>query len=378
MDIRIVSAQTAIAEHRADWNRLVRESDSLATGQDATSTIEWFETLLESFAETATAQVVVQTDGGRVTGLLPVVQGNRSLPGRVLSSPTSLYGGRNGLLVEDDDPLHMRHLLAGLDRACGDWAELRLWLPEGSPSMDLLSAGPRPFSCSEVIESPWFPLADSSDAFWKACSRNTREQIRKSRSKLQARGTYACRMLTTVQDADALLEAVLEIERESWKETAGTAVTRKPQQINFYRHLFPRAMREGLLIGAVLYLDGQPIAHHFGLLRQQVFSCLKHSQKLSFDDARPSYLLNRYLIDALIERGVRRFDYMGQVEWHKMRWSAATSTYRRRACTLYRDGWRGRLAHELHQLKANTKRWLTQPAPAVATSTSDVQATAPR
>jgi CelD/BcsL family acetyltransferase involved in cellulose biosynthesis len=343
-----------VAAMASEWRALVRDARDLVAGLDATAGPEWCMALCHSHLNADDLRVVVLREGALVRGVLPVVLGEVSLAGRRLWTPSNAYGGRVGLLLSNYAPEQFHMLLRGLDRACPNWVSLDLVATLESPTHTLLLAEGERFVSdrSASTTSPYFGLAADAPTFWAVCSKSTRQLVRSSRNKLDVAGQVEFRLVTGGAAAMHLIEQILTIERESWKHESGTAISRHPRQEAFYRTWFPLAEKAGLLCAALLSVGGRPVAHNFGVLRDGVYCCLKHSHDQSFDKASPMYPLTAYLIDELIARGAHTFDFMGLSESHKLRWSPQTRTYTRVPGRLFRDSMRGRTAAALWRTKA--------------------------
>lgn len=354
-DVSVVSTQQAFLALRESWNALVSDRSERLLGLDGTATFDWFEAICSAFAQAREARLVVVREGGEVVGLLPVIceQADASWPR--LKAPTELYGGRVGLLVRRFDAELVCAMMKGLKLAYPGWTSFQITLVSGSESEGALEqwSAREGFATvrSDARASPYFPICDTSEAFQAGISKGLRQLLRTSANKFRALGELKHIQMREEGQAAELLEIVLDIERKSWKHEAGSAITNNPQQERFYRELFARAMRQGLLLGHVLSLDGAPIAYNFGLRRDGVFSCLKHSHVQSMDKLSPSYLLNLALIDSLRADGVHTYDFMGLPDPHKLRWSNATQTYSRGCVFVFNRNLAGRLAFQGQRIK---------------------------
>lgn len=359
-DVEVVSGSERLQALREAWDGMVCERQGGLLGLGATACFDWFEAITTAFEQASQARVVVIREGGEIAGLLPVfcTAPDARLPR--LKAPTELYGGRIGLLARRLEPDLISALLGGLQQACPGWASFQITLTEGSPSALALQqwCGSRGHALvtSDRLESPYFPLCDSAEAFQAGITKGLRQLMRTSTNKFKALGELEHRQVLDEGQATELLDVVLAIERQSWKHEAGSAITRMPHQERFYRALFPRALRQGLLVAQVLNLDGTPIAYNFGLCRDGVFSCLKHSHVQAMDKLSPSYLLNLALIDALRARGVHTYDFMGLTDPHKLRWSTATQTYARSSYFVFNRNMAGRLAFFGNQIRRRLTR----------------------
>lgn len=356
------------------WDELVREDPRACQGLDATSTWCWFDALSASFPAAASSRVVTVRAGDDLMGVLPLVEVAHSPFGSELQVATDLNGGRNGLIIaENAGPDVLQDLLKGITAAFPKWATLTFTLSnQGSDAARFREACKSlgfQLRSHGVEPSPFFPIRTSEEEFRQGVAKNVLQMIRSGSNKAAKIGSLQYRVFEHPADADAFLHAILEIERQSWKHEAGTAITARPQQMAFYSALFPRAMQHGQMFGLVLYLDDRPIAHHFGLIRGKVFSCLKHSNAADFEKLRLGYLLVYELCNRLRERHVETFDFMGRAETHKLQWSTENGLYHRECFTAYSANWRGRGLAAARRLKAALKR-----APSATPALDDTKA----
>ena len=338
----------------AIWARLATGNAGTIQGHDATSSAAWFSSLQSAFPATQKARMVVVREAADIVALLPVV----AEPGRFgctrLFVPTVVFGGRNGFLMSQARTDIFNALLRGLEKAFGRWQSLHFWVVSGSESDALFTQacagqGYRQVSGPEV-RTPYFPLLDSQETFWTQMAKGLRQSIKSASSKLNALGLVQSQEIRA-ENSEASLNAILAIERGSWKHAAGTAISCHADQERFYRELFPRAIKAGLLYGKILYLNARPIAHSFGLVSSGTFISLKHSQLSEFERLSPSHLLSMGMVSDLRAQGVATYDFMGGCEPHKLRWSESTGFYARRPVWLYNASWCGRVAFAVHRSK---------------------------
>jgi CelD/BcsL family acetyltransferase involved in cellulose biosynthesis len=364
LQVDVLDGTVAPERLRAAWARLLERNVAPPGGLDATSGPVWFEAVVAAFGKGDRSRVVVLREGESVVALLPLVVE----AGRRLMAPTMLHGGRNGFLLGTPSAELLGATLGNVRQAFGAWLSLRMMLVEGSEGEALLAEvctryGYRAIADSEE-PSPYFPLLADAAEFSARMSKGLKQTLRTAANKLKALGVLELREIGPEADADWAIESILTIERASWKQEAGTAITCHPEQERFYRELFPRAARAGLLYGQIALLNGRPIAYNFGLLHAGVFCCLKHSQTLEHQGLSPGQLINAEMIGRVRERGAAVYDFMGKVEPHKMRWSDANGLYTRRHVWIYPPTLGGRLAWLLHTLKRRLRRVLRRAAPA--------------
>lgn len=293
-------------------------------------------------------RVLVADEGGEVRGILPLTLGPKQtnpLRARLLSPVTESYCGRAMFLVEPQSAETLASLLdAAIDTLPG-WDVFVTTLLDDSASTALLAdsriRARFTVQRQQSGRSPHFELPDSWETLFASLPKKFRWTIRSSQSALEKLGALEYTAIDSEPQVAEFLEAVLEIERNSWKEQSGTSITAHQEQQAFYRGFTPSAARLGMLSGHLLRLDGAPIAYIYGLRDRDVFLDLKESFNNTYLKQSPGHVLKRFALERLIARGVKRYDFMGGCEPYKMRWT--DSTYSRTTYALYRKNLRGRL-----------------------------------
>lgn len=344
--VETCSGTPALAALRDAWNLLVVDEPEGLLGLDGTCSHEWFMATVDSLARDAEVHVVVCREGEHIVGLLPVAFDRTGKPPRRLRMVVEYYSGRTGFLLQRPDPAILLSLLRGLDDIAPDWRSLAATLVTGSPSETVLGEAARTARLGLIwgapLESPFFPLQASEALFRADLSKNLKQNLAKARNRAKAGVVTECRTYEVVASVDELIDFVLEIDRQSWKHAAGTSISANPEQERFYRAAFPMLARAGLLFAEVMMAGGRPAAYNFGLRKDAVYSCLKHSQAEPFAELSPGLLLNSHLVDTLRSRGVVSYDFMGKAEEHKLRWSNGSRLYARRPLQVFNSSWLGR------------------------------------
>jgi CelD/BcsL family acetyltransferase involved in cellulose biosynthesis len=287
---------------------------------------------------------------------MPIIALDNRFIGKDLKTTTELYCGRSGILLHPDQSDAVEELLRGI---CGEfkgWRSLQVTMVSNGLGLNKLRQACErmrlPTLESAPMPSPYYPILDSSEEFNDQIAKDLKQRLKSSTKKLNATGQVFHKVFTDESSAKILLNEIIEIERNSWKHEAGTAISNNPQQIRFYEELFPRAMRAKHLFAQLMYLDGSPVAYNFGLIRDGVFSGLKISHVQSLHKLTPSYILNSAVIDNLRQMGVRIYDCMGKPEKHKLNWSAAAKIYSRTTITIFNRNLAGLSTYAARKLKS--------------------------
>lgn len=369
---RFLSDPSLIADLAAVWDDFPREAEQFGDGLDGTNCFAWFEAIKEAFSVAANVCVVQVCRAERSMGLLPVVRPTGRGWGLKLLAPTELYGGRCGPLLRNPKDVEAAvALLAQLARSMRGWTHLEITTPEGVPAHTLRGA------CAGLgwryIEEPLpasagFTIPGADEDLLQSLPARFRQNLRTAQNRANKIGARLhFDLIEDPEQSADLMDNILQIDAGSWKHAAGSAITNHPQQEAFYRSLVRRALRDRLLLAMLIRLDGQAIGYNFGLLRDGVFCCLKHSHLQAHDGLSPSNLLMVALLKKLAERGATRFDWMGVVEPHKLRWSQHFEFYERRHFRVFQASLMGRAHFALVRLRA----WLRKPKSGVADPCND-------
>jgi CelD/BcsL family acetyltransferase involved in cellulose biosynthesis len=336
--IRILESPPDCEPLAAAWNRLVERAGSGILGLDATATFDWALTLWEQRLANRPVRLLVWDDDQGVAGLLPLFTETRRSHGlqrRILAPITELYSNRCGFVVREPGEGTVEALLGHLFGSLPDWDLFTATVVEGSASEERLKR-----ICARLghaVErvstqrSPYFELRGSWDDYFAALPKKFRWTLRSSEKRMRTEADLVHREVTAEPDLEHFLQAMLEIERGSWKENAGTSLSANEQQEQFHRAFARRACERGWFLGQLLELGGEPIAYIYGLLFKGVFHDFKESFKEARRDLSPGHVLKMLALERLYGRGVEAYDFMGVAEPYKLRWADreyTRSTYR--------------------------------------------------
>lgn len=336
--LAVLSDPSAWPELRDGWNRLVHDHPAPEQGLDGTSLYEWFDATTRSLARDSEVHVICSRSGGEIEAVLPLAA-RRGGPRRELQLTSSFYAGRTGLLLRQPDARLLCRLLDGIEQVAPGWQRLSAIVVAGGPSDQVLQTLPEHSGYrvlrGDALTSPVFPIGDSAADFRAQMSKNLHQALQNARSRIRAAGGYEVQTFDSEDTALQLLEHVVEVDRQSWKEAARTSITANAQQMDFYREALPRLAGAGVLLGQVLLHQGRPAAYNFGLVRNGVYSCLKLSYVQALERLRPGHLLTSELIGHLRDRGVKVFDFMGTPDSYKLQWSRVSHLYHRHPVTIF-------------------------------------------
>ena len=284
--------------------------------------------------------LITLSRGGAIAGFVPLVL--REVPAfgmrvRILSPLSDEYNTHSDLLLRDAGTDLVRALLGAIRGLRPRWDLFRMarLLDDGvladvlgqAVTGEGLAAGSRNGLPAYILDLP-----ASFDAYLAARSAKFRNHLRRIERKIDAAGATV-HEATTGGDLDAAFEALLSVERSSWKQAHGSAITAVQRQMGFYRALCEGAAAAGRLHLHWLTVGGIPVAYNLGYLQAGSYHYLKTSYGAEWRTLSPSTYLRARLIAAMIDRRIARFDFPGEpYEWETqwtdtVRWRRALSVY---------------------------------------------------
>jgi CelD/BcsL family acetyltransferase involved in cellulose biosynthesis len=217
-------------------------------------------------------------------------------------------------------------------------------LGDGQAELDLLASAERSGFKPVLEESNFYPyidLPDNWDELYAGFAKKFRYNIRNSEKLLRKQGDLTLDRVTDPDEIERFLDHAFSIERLSWKEAAGTSITKNAHQEDFHSRLAHATASTGIFRGYVLYLDDSPIAHVYGVLLGGIFYSLKLSYSEEYRKYAPGIVVTALALQDLIAEGVKFWDFSGLSEDYKRRWTG--KEYCLRMYKFFGKGVRGRL-----------------------------------
>lgn len=137
---------------------------------------------------------------------------------------------------------------------------------------------------------------------------------------------------------DAPLEPWLaelwDLHARRWERAGHAGSFADERRRAWYRDLVPREAAAGTLALARLRRDGRTIAVQYGLRRGSTYYQVQEGYDPELESERPGSQLRALMIRDLLERGVRRYDFMEGFTRHKADWGALEVECRTLSCPL--------------------------------------------
>jgi CelD/BcsL family acetyltransferase involved in cellulose biosynthesis len=132
------------------------------------------------------------------------------------------------------------------------WDEFLANAMAAGPSLDALLRSPlgRRGVARREVPAPFVdlrPLDGSVDGYLRTLSRNTREQVRRSRRELEVEGPLRVREASSLAEARALLHELAALHTASWNARGKLGVFASPLFLDFHERLVGKAFDRGMI-----------------------------------------------------------------------------------------------------------------------------------
>lgn len=315
---------------REQWNALVHQQ-----GLDPSHEFEWLATVWDANQANRELLVLLLRDCDGLAGIAAFVKETQRRTGlsvqilRPLGWFNSLHGTR--AILGRNPELASQTIFEHLQRKHGDWA---LWFTQyqtGEEQETLfaktLKQGGYSFESNSGVRSPYLLIEGTWDEKMKSLQPRFRTALRSREKRIREKGAVELRFLDKPNEWEAGLEAVREIEEESWKIEAGSAITVQEFQWEFYRHYAPIAAEKGTLRIPVLFVGGEPVAYDYALYDRGVYYLMKTSYKNKWQELYPGFVLRKQLMEWSYAEKMSEVDFLGKDEDWKMKWTATARTH---------------------------------------------------
>jgi CelD/BcsL family acetyltransferase involved in cellulose biosynthesis len=320
-----------------EWRRLFAVSDcELATSY------EWTQALVRTQLDpTDLCWIVVLRRGDCLVGVVPLFARSVRVFGQrhvILRPLAELKNTHSDILLADRSPEPAAAFLGALRTLDRRWDSVRLSkLLDGHALTPLLeeAAVPLGYTPRRRFRKPayWLALPATFGEYFAARSSKFRNYARRAEKKLRAAGRLEEIEITAPADFETGYEALLQVERASWKEPHGTSISAVARETALYREWGRLAAAAGHVHLQLLMLDGEPIAHNLGCIHRGTYFYLKTSYAAQYRPVSPATFLRLSLIERLIARGLTAVDFCGTpYEWEQQwteiyRWHHVLSIY---------------------------------------------------
>ncbi len=191
---------------------------------------------------------------------------------------------------------------------------------------------------------PFVPLPASFEEYLAGRNAHFRHQLRRYRRKIQRELGVSWKRVGVDLDVGTGIAHLTALHQERMEATERGGNFRKDDYRHFHRVLADRLQRSGRLYFWVLFVEGSPIATHYGFLHDGVYFGYQMGFTHRFARYSPGHYMTGVVLEKLIEEEhAREMNLLRGTDAWKYRWT----DHERRTVTvrLLPDSWRARWAY---------------------------------
>ena len=299
----------------AAWDEFDRARGSLFT------TRLWVDTWLSHFGSGLSVAARVGHDDGRAVGLAPLL----AEPGGRLVLPVNFLSPRGEFVCDAGEARGFVRALLAHSRAARR-ALLLLGVPERSPTLEGLAgeareAGYLAHLCPARV-SPFIDIDGSWDAYLTDKPRKVTHEWERKMRKLERAGDVRVLRFEQGMDVRKLVDDFIAVEKDSWKEKAGTSIGARGVS-SFYHELSAALASAGSFEPFWLELDGRVVAFLYGVVHGGTYYAMKTSYIEGTSSLSPGVRLFHEAVSHAFGAGLARFDFLGERARWKDQWANA-------------------------------------------------------
>ena len=272
----------------------------------------WFGAWAEAFGEQLEL-LTTETDG-RLTGVLPYLSTAEGV-----RSATNPHTPAPGLLAEDEAAA--RELAGRLSSLGGrvsigylDTASVAIFRDAARRAGCVVLTRPLAYRLFLELDGQWESLESSLP------SRLVRD-VRRRRRKLEELGEVTLEVADGSERLEELLAEGFRLEASGWKAAEGTAIASSRETQRFYEAIARWSAGRGWLRLFFLRVGGRPVAFQLALEDGRTHYFLKGGYDPDDAAYSPGKLLLHATLAHALERGLGRYELMGDVEPWKLEWT---------------------------------------------------------
>lgn len=320
---------------RPDWEDLLAEF----SGATTFSTWEWMAPWWRAFGSGCELRILAFFDASaKLVGLAPLAISRRRVAHFLKLRVVCLLGDGSGDSDNLDFPVRAgweepvgAALLAFLKKESKQWDFCEFnTMPSDSPvarcvAKLLAEYGWTTYEDQRVCSAICLP--ETWEGYLKQLTSKERGKIayRKNRLKRKYRTRFYC--CETKSEISACLDVLFTLHRKRWQLLGHQGSFELTARRKFYYELAGLLVQKGELEFWLLELDGQSVAAQFGFrYGTNVFSLQEGFDPTYFADS-VGYVLRAHVVEELIARGVRRYDFLAGEAESKGRWRAQPGHY---------------------------------------------------
>jgi CelD/BcsL family acetyltransferase involved in cellulose biosynthesis len=303
------------------------------------STWEWLATWWRAFGADQQLHVLAfEDDSSQLVGLAPLSVITRKFLGkswkilRLMGDGSGDSDNLDLVIAPGCAPAVVGSLLAYLEDHSDLWdcCELNTVPINSLAANVLMTSLVEPKWIHAFAETPCcqIPLPDHWDTYFKELSSKLRKDFKYHLRRLEKRPNFRIYRCSRQNELLQCLPALFELHQKRWRSNGNPGSFSSGKRRGFYQQLSSVLLSRGWLEFWILEVGGKPIAADYGFRYQNVVYALQAGFDPSEHAASPGFCLKGEMLRALIESGVRRYDFLAGFSESKAQWNAQLSYYR--------------------------------------------------
>ncbi len=325
LSVEVITDYQVFIEFEPTWNRLVDE----AGVEFPFVRHEWVRALWECFDHGGSLHIVVVREDDCPIAIAPLMLDRvkmYGIPVRRLRGIANIYTERFDFILSAHPAECCAAIWTYLAEHDREWdvLELRQLTAESSamaymPREDI----ERRLLMTEWIasDSPYVPVRDLWEVYFKSLKKAHRANIRKSQHHLESSAPLKLEVVDSNVRLDADIEEALNLEAVAWKDEGGTAIRSRPDSMAFYRQILHAAGEQGWLRIYFLTLGSKRIAVRIALLFRNKVYMLKSGYDPEYAASSPGHVLCHKILDEAWRLKFDEVDFLGNTERWKLNWA---------------------------------------------------------
>lgn len=288
----------------------------------------WIEAVASSRGHIDRLEVFCARDGERLLGVIPFYRSvtyTLGIPLRTLDLAGNLLAYHHEAVILKGH--HQQVLQAFLDHASiAPWDIFRCTaiLAQSATSASIRDL-PRRLYSHLIIQpgdaSPWLPCDRGWAEFLSSRHRKFRYNLKRRWADFESRSGARVAWFEGESDVRPLLDAILEVEKNSWKAGQGLAISDRPHELAFHERLLPLLASRGTLLANVLFDHDRPVAYTLCCRSKGWIGELKTSFDEAYKSSSPGSIVASLMVRRAFETGAREYDFLGSAQPHKLAWT---------------------------------------------------------
>ena len=308
---------------RRQWDRLAE-----STSANFSLYPDWSEVVARSHGIVDMCELVQVSKGDRAIALFPIYIKSSTFLYLLKLKSLELVGNyvsyHNSLITVLEPRIALDHLVIECVQRGAAVVHLATIPNDSDLGVYLNCSEPNPrYWIHKVVGevSPYLSLPGSWDELLATKPKKFRYKLRKRNELLENSTSLQLKWFTSKEDCSVLLDAMLMVERNSWKSNAGLSINDNEREKRYYELLLPVLASKNAMFANVLYVDGAPIAYNLCCFWCNWVGQMKTSFDVRYSELSPGLMVIDSAIKHSIAIGADEFDFLGDAAQHKLAWS---------------------------------------------------------